>query len=72
MVIENIIGNNWGGKENNRKGLEAVQNRTIVKYWSTLAPGLVVVGGELWQSATLEWWPMPTTANHHGHIPDHH
>ena len=39
-------------EENNRKDLEAVQNRIIGKSWSTLAPGLLVVGGELWQSAT--------------------
>ena len=44
LFIENISGNN----------LEAVQNRIIDKSWSTLAPGLVVVGGELWRSATLE------------------
>ena len=27
---------------------------------SSRAPGLLVVGGELWRSATLEWRPMPT------------
>ena len=36
-----------------------------------LAPGLLVVGGELWRSATLEWQPMPTTADHRGHIPEY-
>ena len=36
---------------------------------SSRAPGLLVVGGELWRSATLEWRPMPTTADHRGHIP---
>ena len=34
-----------------------------------VAPGLLVVGGELWRSATLEWRPMPTTADHRRHIP---